>query len=135
MVIPKTDPYTNQLAATSRLYTEWKKYNGIIIGVDFDDTINDFHEKGFTYPKAIHAIQKAQAMGCTICSWTANADETAVRTKFESLGIAIDYYNTSPVMFEGTPKPYFNLLLDDRAGLGQALDSLEACMSLITKEV
>ena len=36
----------NNILATQRLITEYERHSNIIIGVDFDDTINDTFNKG-----------------------------------------------------------------------------------------
>ena len=42
------------------------------------------------------------------------------------LGIKTDYINESPIRFDcGGFKPYFNILLDDRAGLESAYNTLK----------
>lgn len=110
----------NNILATQRLITEYERHNNIIIGVDFDDTINDTFNKGHVnIPVLVDVLKQLQQdFNCTLCVWTANQDESKVRTRWEELGLRIDHYNTSPLAdkFPG-PKPYFNILLDDRAGL------------------
>lgn len=44
-------------------------------------------------------------------------------------GIKVDYINESPIM--NTRKPYYNILLDDRAGLQEAADTLNSVLNLI----
>lgn len=43
--------------------------------------------------------------------------------------IRIDYINESPIM--KTKKPYYNILLDDRAGLQEAANTLNSVLNLI----
>jgi len=119
------DPYLNEFKAADRLFTEWKTHGSIIIGVDFDDTIYDCHSNGFVFPYTISTIQRAQALGAKLCVWTANADRGLVDRIWDKANIVYDYYNESPVVFhKDQVKPYFNLLLDDRAGLESALHVL-----------
>jgi hypothetical protein len=40
------------------------------------------------------------------------------------MGLTPDYINESPIKYDDTVKPYFNLLLDDKAGLNEAFDRL-----------
>ena len=46
----------------------------------------------------------------------------------EEGGYKPDYVNESPVM--NTKKPYYNILLDDRAGLFEAVTNLEIVMTV-----
>ena len=119
------DPYCDPYRAIERLYAEYVKHGNLIIGVDFDDTIYDCHANGYEFPTTIDALKEAQALGCKLCVWTANADKALVHSVWADLGLTINYYNESPIKFhDDQVKPYFKLLLDGRAGLGDALDSL-----------
>ena len=126
------DPYCNQHRAAERLYAEYTKYGNLIIGVDFDDTIYDCHANDYVFPATTDVLKEAQALGCKLCVWTANADKALVHSVWADLGLTINYYNESPIKFhDDQVKPYFNLLLDDRAGLGDALYSLITVIVLI----
>lgn len=48
----------------------------------------------------------------------------------EELGIRVDYINESPIL-TGAKKPYYNILLDDRAGLLEAFDNLSFVVECI----
>lgn len=117
----------NNEFAIERLISEYKKHNNLIIGVDFDDTIHDTFNRGLDVSGIIYLLQRLQQdFNCTLCVWTANQDEAKVREYWESIGLTIDHYNTSPLadQFPG-PKPYFNILLDDRAGLDSSFEQLK----------
>ena len=106
---------------TARLVTEYLKHDNIIIGVDFDDTIHDTFSRGLHHINELISILKElqNDHNCTLCVWTANPNEQKVRDYWESYGLRIDAYNESPLKSEkfNNVKPYFNVLLDDRAGL------------------
>lgn len=130
-----TDHYLIHEHCVQRLVEEYRKHNGLIIGVDFDDTIYDTHHNNYTHNAVIMLLRLAQSLGCTLCVWTANADEERVRSRWTELGLVIDYYNESPVKFHANQtKPYFNLLLDDRAGLSSAVTSLYFTLMTIEKD-
>ena len=117
---------TDNKLATDRLIEEYNRHGNIIIGVDFDDTINDTFNRGINTSLLVGMLRTLQQdHNCTLCVWTANQDETLVRNKWKELNLNIDHYNTSPLAnkFPG-PKPYFNILLDDRAGLDSAYKTL-----------
>jgi hypothetical protein len=40
-------------------------------------------------------------------------------------GINVKYINENKDVFPGSPKPYYNILLDDRAGLESSIKILE----------
>ena len=124
--------YTYNPTIAQRLYTEWKKHGSLIIGVDFDDTLFDTHSLVQDFTEIVDTLKLAQSLGAILCVWTANADKDLVTSHWTSLGLTYDHYNESPVKIHDTQiKPYFNLLLDDRAGLGQSLDCLQLAINRI----
>lgn len=98
-------------------------HNTIIVGLDFDDTI-------FSLSKDVDIIKRCEDVRAlikslnetsliTICLYTV-ADEQSIKYKvalMKEWGIAPAYINESPVTLGNGAKPYFNILLDDKAGL------------------
>lgn len=115
--------------ACFRLVNEYTKHNNIIIGVDFDDTIHDTFNRGLLNTGELISILKDLQIkyNCTLCVWTANPDEQKVRAYWEIEGLRIDAYNESPLKSEkfNNVKPYFNVLLDDRAGLDSTFKQIK----------
>lgn len=114
-----SDPYCSHARVMHRLKEELKKYEFLIIGFDFDDTIYDYHNKGYSYNDVINLLKQAKSLGFILCLYTVEPDKEKLQWKInycKNLGIEPDYVNKSPVMI-GTTKPFFNILLDDRAGL------------------
>ena len=129
MSIVILDPYTDEFKTADRLFKEWCLHGSIIIGVDFDDTIYDCHSNGFEFPHTVTTLKRAQQLGAQLCVWTANGDRELVQRTWDKLGLIYDCYNRSPIVFyKNQVKPYFNLLLDDRAGLSSALHILNLTM-------
>ena len=125
--------------AADRLISEYAAHKNIIIGVDFDDTIDDsVHNRGNTsIPYIVYVLGKLQKeYNCTLCVWTANQNKDKVVNRWNELGLRIDYYNESPLSkkFPG-PKPYFNVLLDDRAGLDSSFWQVETLLRYLEGEV
>lgn len=105
-----------------RLCKELKLYKKLVIGFDFDNTIFDVHNNGGNYSQVIRALQECKKLGWTLCLYTAELREDWLKWKVDyckHFGIEPDYVNESPLI-KGTKKPFFNLLLDDRAGLEEA---------------
>lgn len=124
---PVDDPYMNTELCIKRLVENWKSHNGIIIAFDFDNTIFDFYKKGYTYSKVIQLLKDCKKMGCTLILSTC-CDESKfdfMRQICEKEGVQIDYINQSPpyIPYSGN-KVYYNILLDDRAGLSAAYEIL-----------
>lgn len=105
-----------------RLCQELDTHKKLVIGFDFDNTIFDVHNKGGDYSQIINVLQKCKELGWTLCLYTAELREDWLKWKVDyckHFGIEPDYVNESPLI-KGTKKPFFNLLLDDRAGLEEA---------------
>lgn len=121
------DPYLDNQRCIDRLVENWKLHDGIIIAFDFDNTVFDYYGMGYQYDKVIELLKECKSMGCTLILSTC-CDETKfafMKSKCEEKGIEIDYINESPpyIPFTGN-KLYYNILLDDRAGLSAAYEIL-----------
>lgn len=105
---------------------DYIEHGGLVVGLDFDNTIYDTHKFGGDMSCIIDLIKRAQNLGFPICLYTAETDANNLAWKYnylKDLGIDIMYINQSPLM-KGTQKPFFNILLDDRAGLESAYETL-----------
>lgn len=103
----------------SRLKDEYDKHKKLVIGFDFDNTVFDVHNKGIDCSEVIKLLQKAKEEGFILCLYTAELRPEWLDWKVmycKHFGIEPDYVNESPLL-KGTSKPFFNLLIDDRAGL------------------
>ena len=110
-----------------RLIDEYDKHKKLVIGFDFDNTIFDTHQLGFDYSEIIDLLRECKAIGFILCLYTSEDDEEMLRLKIqycEAQGIKPEFINESPLM-NGTEKPFFNILLDDRAGLEMAYSMLK----------
>lgn len=109
-----------------RLVEEYDKHNKLVIGFDFDNTIFDVHNKGYDVSEVIKLLKQAKELGFILCLYTAELRDDWLKWKIkycEHFGIKPDYVNESPLL-PGTKKPFFNLLIDDRAGLNEACNLL-----------
>ena len=122
------DPYLSYDLAYDRLHDEYRKYGKIIVATDFDDTIFDFHKKGYTYTKVISLLKECQELGFYICVFTGTPKEKYddVRAYCKEIGLNIASINTNPfpMPFGNDGKMYYNILLDDRAGLAESYNML-----------
>lgn len=117
----QTPPYSNPVLAEKLLKTI-KKHKTLVIGVDYDNTLQDYNSKYF-YEDIVDLVKLAKSKGHIICIWTANTQPTIVKMTLAYQGIPYDYFNNSPLM-NNSRKPHFNILLDDVAGLNEAYHTL-----------
>ncbi|QIN96398.1 hypothetical protein DAC17_99 [Bacteroides phage DAC17] len=125
--------YASATICSNRLVREWNKYEGkLVVAFDFDNTIFDYHNAGLDCHQVIGLLGKCSDLGFIMVLFTANDDAKKLawmKEYCEHYGIRVDYINESPVM--QTKKPYYNILLDDRAGLDSAYTILEDAVDRI----
>lgn len=117
----------NTEGAIKRLKAEYETHGKLVVGFDFDNTIFDVHNKGVNCSEIIELLQECKKLGFTLCLYTAELREDWLQWKVNycnHFGINPEYVNESPLL-PGTKKPFFNILLDDRAGLESAYLTLK----------
>lgn len=133
----KLDTYLNVSNALDRLLKEYDKYGSLIIALDFDDTIFNFHNnKDNSYDMVISLVKDLKSIGCSIIIWTGNKDIELIKNYCKEIGIEFDKINENmPVAeeyfksnnYDLIPrKIYANAYLDDRAGLLECFNLLSA---------
>lgn len=119
-------------------YKNYEEHKNIILGLDFDNTIfalDDSYKEVCT--KVMDKLLDLKSKyALVICLFTVT-DEQSLKYKLEILkshGIGPHYINESPVKPHGDcKKPYFNLYLDDKAGLESALLAMDHLINLRLK--
>ena len=103
-----------------KLLRNYNNFGNIVVGIDLDFTLVDAVTKTI-YKDVQEVLQRGQRDDIIYCVWTANDDFDYVKERFKEAGISWMYFNSSPINPDAQ-KPHFNLLLDDSAGLNEALD-------------
>jgi hypothetical protein len=126
------DPYTRIAISVRRLIKEYKEHGKLIVALDFDDTVFDFHRAGHSYPKVLDLAARCSALGFYIVLFTGcdPKDYDTCKEFLAKRGVTVSSVNCNPVPlpFGNHGKPYYNILLDDRAGLGEACTVLESLL-------
>lgn len=123
------DPYASTKRSVERLYNQYLAYKKLIIAFDFDSTLYGWENPdAHVFPKAIALAKKCNELGFYVTIFTASAPDRydMMREYCQSFGIKVDSINENPTKlpFGHHGKIFYNLLLDDRAGLGQAIKTL-----------
>lgn len=118
-------------ACKKRLLEEYHKYGKLIVAFDFDNTIFDYHNNGGDYSEVINLLNKCHKLGFHLILFTCetNLQELCIKQMKTAKLLGLDedfelYTNESPV-FPNSEKPYYNILLDDRAGLEESYEILK----------
>lgn len=130
------ESYLNDRKAIIRLKEEFKQHGNLVIGFDFDNTIFDYHKEDLFLQPVIDLLKRCSDLDFTMCLYS-NSREEGMGTKKawhcnNVLGIKVDHINTSPLLMGQDPhwgaKPFFSILLDDRAGLSAAYNILKTTL-------
>lgn len=129
------DPYMIDTVCQERIEKEFLEHGSLFVAFDYDNTVFDYHEKGFSFPAVKSLLRRCKATGMKLILFTAKeSDEELVPiiADCKANGYEPDFVNESPVM--KTIKPYYNILLDDRAGLGQSATILSSVLLKIERK-
>jgi hypothetical protein len=134
----KTDPFLFTKTLVDKLYKEYKNNPKLIIAVDFDDTIYDYNNNGTTHKYVIDLLKECQELNFYIVVYTARMKKhfDVIAPYMEKIGIKIAAINENAVdlPYGRDGKIYYNILLDDKAGLGQACSALKQVVEIIKAE-
>lgn len=124
--------YFNANKCTIRLLDDYRTHGNLIVAFDFDNTIYDYHGTGASFSCVENLLRECSELGFTMILFTANEKKDKLnfcQRYCSQCDIRIDYVNESPIM--NTRKPYYNILLDDRAGLEEAYKTLRYVVEII----
>jgi len=125
MLDPLTHHYMDVDNNLQRLLRIHREHSGLTVAVDFDNTLFDFHYKKekrlraeYDFSEIYKLLSRLKSVDCFIVVWTANEDEAFIKSFLAEKSIPYDAINQNPPFFKSkSPKIYYNVLLDDAAGL------------------
>jgi len=131
-------PYGVTENCIDRLVEQWRRTPNLIVAVDFDDTVFDFRGKGHTYESVIQLLKESMKMGFYIVVFTSSPTDRYdfISQYMAEQGIAVHAINENPIAlpYGNTGKIFYNIFLDDRAGLGEAMYILDETIKRIRRE-
>lgn len=126
------DHYLDNAHVTERLLAEYRQYGSLVVAYDFDNTVYDYHQKGWQFPRVSNLLRELKEIGCYLIVFTANANTGFVTDYLQQNQIPFDSINENPPFYPSEArKIYYNILLDDRAGLRQCYDVLNELLQTI----
>jgi hypothetical protein len=129
------DEYLVPNSSFLRLWNEYHTHNSLVVAFDFDNTVYDFHKKGHQYTDVISLLRELKEIGCYLICFTANSNKSFVVNYLIDNKIPFHALNENPPFFKCEErKIYFNVLLDDRAGLLQAYTELNLLITMLNKQ-
>ena len=128
------DPYINDLESIKRLVNEWVKHKSLIIAYDYDNTVFDFHNKGYEFDFVIDLLRESKQYGAKFIVYSCSPDSRhdEMREYLNSNNIPFDTINKNVVeLHGGLGKLFYNIFLDDRAGLKSACSILSSAITVM----
>jgi hypothetical protein len=124
------DRYMNLHECVNRLVNDYKKHGNLYIAFDFDCTVFDYHNVGDTFPKMEKLLCFLKENKFKLLLFTGNEGSRLeeIIKYCKDRGYEPDYVNENPIM--KTTKPYYNILLDDRAGLREAYETIVIMLNI-----
>ena len=128
------DFYLYEQNCYQRLEDEFKKYGKLIICVDFDDTIYDFHKLGRTYDNVINLLKRWEPYSeVVILTGNGESQYPIIEEYMKQIGLKYKGINCDSSISFGGRKTYANVYVDDRGGLPLVYDMLHRLISKIEK--
>lgn len=110
----------------TKLKNVYREHRSLIIAVDFDDTLYDWKNKGWDNDYVVNLVKRARvALNAQLILFTCREGDllNEALEYCDLVGIKLDYVNESPKY--GSRKPFYNVLLDDKACLPECCEVLE----------
>lgn len=131
-------PAYNTEVCKARLLREYREHGTLFVAFDFDNTIFDYHNTGRDFSDTIALLQKCSQLGFRLIMYTCDSEPFKLEWKRQyctHFGISVWRTNSNPEKSFGEgAKVYYNILLDDRAGLTEASEILEYVINVIEND-
>lgn len=128
------DYYLVDSNVVNRLVREWKEHGKLVIAYDYDNTVFDYHKEGHEYSNIPDLLRSCKNFGAYLIVFSAS-EESRYGEMADFLvanEIPFDSINENPPFVTNkTGKIYYNLLLDDRAGLKSAYYNLKEALTIM----
>lgn len=111
--------------AVEKLVRQYQKHGTLYVAFDFDDTVKNYLD-GTPNQEVIDLLKWSYHVNCTLILFTCREGERLKEAMnwCTLQGINFHYANCNPEIVIGGRKPYYNILLDDKAGLNEAVEVL-----------
>jgi hypothetical protein len=134
----KVDKYLSDYPAIKRLVMEWVEHGELVIAYDYDNTVFDYHDEGITFDYMKELLTRCKNIGAKFIVFSCSPKDRheEMRGYLVKNDFPCDYINESPIKLynDGTGKLFFNILLDDRAGLRSAFIILDKVCDIMEQK-
>jgi hypothetical protein len=134
MVEDKNDPFLDDRMVILRLVLDYHRHGGIVIAYDYDNTVYDYHRRGFKFNAVIELLRECQPYARFVVYTHSNDDRHPDIIEYlNENNIPWDTINEGIVWANGKKegKLFYSHFLDDRAGLSSAYRVLKNAITII----
>ena len=128
------DPYLIDLNCVKRLVNEWVKHKSLVIAYDYDNTVFDYHDVGYKFDGIISTLKECKQYGGKFIVFSCSPKDrhSEMISYLDGNGIPWDTINENIVSLHGGEgKVFYNILLDDRAGLKSSFSVLNMALTVM----
>ena len=126
------DPFMNREIVKDRLRNEYKKYGQLIIAYDFDYTVHSYREETWTYEFVMNLLREWRPYAKFVVFTASPITRYAyIKTYLKTHNLPFDKVNEEVFERQRSRKIYYNVFLDDRAGLGETAEILTELLNEI----
>ena len=133
------DRYLASTETMVRILREWREYGSkFIISYDFDHTVFDFDGIGDTHSKVMELLRLCANVGAYFIVYTCKPEEfyDEIREYCKMHDLSCDSINENApfITYKLSCKLFYNVFLDDRAGLESVYKDLKLAASILATE-
>ena len=128
-------PSTNLNFSLMRLIEQYKNNDKLIIAYDIDDTVRPYYSRSCNDIQSLLRMAK-EKLNAYFIVYTSNSNIDEIKEYLTKWDIPYDTINeNAPFVPFKTGKIFYNILLDDKAGLAKAASNLKDLIYLVTNGI
>lgn len=128
--------YMDDLVIIKRLIREWITHDSLIIAYDYDNTVYDYHNVGCDFTRIIDLLNECKNYGGKFIVYSCSPESRHLDmiNYLNKHNIPFDSINENIITLHGGEgKLFYNILLDDRAGLRLSYEYLNTALMVMKK--
>lgn len=121
----------------SRLIKQYQTQDKIVIAYDFDDTVRPYYSAGCIEVQSVLRMSK-KVLNPYFIVFTSNNNHDDIKRFLDEENIPYDSINENAPFVDfikSGDKLFYNVLLDDKSGLGEVVETLKTLNRLVLNKI